>query len=72
MPQIFKALLTVSIWGLAIGAWWAAVMNVMRSIMTGYMFRAEPPPLSFFAGFAVCIGFAFAAGFLVLVRKKLE
>ncbi|MEK7754497.1 MAG: biotin/lipoyl-binding protein [Acidobacteriota bacterium] len=41
-------------------------------IMKGYAFGAEPVPMSYFVSYAVSIGFAFAAGFMIIVRKKLE
>lgn len=73
MPQIFKALATVGVWGLYVGGWLSAVLTfIFGGIIKGYAFGAEPVPMSHFAGYAIAIGFAFAAGFLMIVRKKLE
>ena len=73
MPQIFKGLATVTVWGCFVGAWLSAALNfIIGGIIGGAAFTTEPVPLSFFAGFAVAVGFAFAGGFLMLVRKKLE
>lgn len=73
MPQIFKGLVTVSVWALFVGAWLSAATNfIVGGIITGYAYSAAEPPMSWYVGFAICIGFAFAGGFLMLVRKKLE
>ena len=73
MPQIFKAMTTVGVWGLYVGAWLSALLTfIVGGIIGGAAFSTSPVPMSYFAGYAVSIGFAFAAGFLILVRKKLE
>jgi hypothetical protein len=73
MPQIFKAVVTVGIWGLYVASWLAGVLAfIFGGIMKGYAFGAEPVPMSYFVSYAVSIGFAFAAGFMIIVRKKLE
>jgi len=73
MPQIFKALTTVGVWGLYVGAWLSALLTfIFGGIIGGAAFSTEPVPPSYYAGYAVAIGFAFAAGFMMIVRKKLE
>lgn len=73
MPQIFKALVTVTIWLMFITAWLAILMPfILGGIVGGGFFSGEPPPMNVFVAVALSIGFAFAGGFLVLVRKKLE
>ena len=72
MPQKFKALATVSVWALFVGSWLAGLLTFMIGIMKGYVSGAEPAPMSYFASYATSIGFAFAGGFLMIVRKKLE
>jgi uncharacterized membrane protein YjjP (DUF1212 family) len=73
MPQKFKALVTVSVWALFVGAWLAGLLTfIVGGIIGGAAFSIKEVPMSYFAGYAVSIGFSFAAGFLVLVRKKLE
>lgn len=73
MPQIFKALVTVTIWGAFIAAWLGALLAfIVGGIIAGYAYGAAPPPMFYFASYAIAIGFAFAGGFLIIVRKKLE
>jgi len=73
MPQIFKGLVTVSIWALVIASWLSGLLTfTVGGIIGGAAFSTSEVPMSYFAGYAVSIGYAFAAGFLVIVRKKLE
>ncbi len=73
MPQIFKALVTVSAWALFIVSWLTGVWNFIGGgIVSGAAFSNEPMSMSYWAGMAISIGFAFAGGFLLIVRKKLE
>jgi hypothetical protein len=73
MPQIFKALITVTIWLMFIFAWLDILFTVIvGGFMAGDLTSSGPPSVSFFVSLAVAIGFAFAGGFLVLVRKKME
>jgi hypothetical protein len=73
MPQIFKGLVTVSTWLMFIFAWaFALVVLIVPGFVEGEITGTEPPSMQFFIGIALSIGFAFAGGFLMLVRKKLE
>jgi len=73
MPQIFKALATIAVWACWVSSWVAGLLTfIFGGIIHGYAFGAGPVPASYPAGYAVCIGFGFAAGFMMLVRKKLE
>lgn len=73
MPQIFKALATVAVWGLYVGAWWAGALTfIVGGIIEGYAYGAETPPMSYYAGYAISVAFAFAGGFMMIVRQKLE
>ena len=72
MPQKFKALATVSVWALFVGSWLCGLITFIIGIMKGYVFGAGPVPMSYYASYAISIGFAFAGGFMMIVRKKLE
>ena len=73
MPQIFKGLVTVSAWLMFILAWGFSVVGfIVGGFVEGEITGAEPPSMNFLVGLALSIGFAFAGGFLLLVRKKLE
>jgi hypothetical protein len=73
MPQIFKALLTVTIWLMFIFAWSFSVFGlIIGGFVGGELTGTAPPSMNFMVGLALSIGFAFAGGFLMLVRKKLE
>jgi hypothetical protein len=73
MPQIFKALVTVSTWLMFIFAWAFLVIGlIIGGFVGGELTGTAPPSMNFMVGLALSIGFAFAGGFLMLVRKKLE
>ncbi len=72
MPNIFKALVTVSAWLMFILAWATSLSTIIAGGFLGGEFGPEPPSMSFCAGLAISAFFAFAGGFLLLVRKKLE
>ena len=73
MPQIFKGLVTVTIWLMFIFAWVCSVfVIIVPGLVEGEITGAEPPSMQFVIALALSIGFAFAGGFLMLVRKKLE
>ena len=73
MPQIFKGLVTVSIWLMFIFAWIFSVFTVIvPGVVFGEINSTKPPSMNFLVGLALSIGFAFAGGFLMLVRKRLE
>jgi hypothetical protein len=73
MPQYFKAMATVGMWGLYIGAWlMAALTFIFGGLVAGYAYSTDPVPMSYYVAYAVSIGFAFAGGFMMLVRRKIE
>ena len=73
MPQIFKALATIAVWATWVSSWIAGLLTfIVGGIVYGYAFGRAPAPVSYYLGYATCIGFGFAAGFMMLVRKKLE
>jgi hypothetical protein len=73
MPQIFKPLVTVTIWLMFIFAWIFSVLGlIIGGFVSGELTGTQPPSMNFLVALALSIGFAFAGGFLMLVRKKLE
>ena len=73
MPQIFKGLVTVTIWLMFIFAWCFCVFGlIFGGFVSGELTGTEPPSMNFLVALALSIPFAFAGGFLMLVRKKLE
>ena len=73
MPQYFKAMATVGMWGLYIAAWWVAALTFIKGgIIEGYALGIAEAPTSYYISYAVCIGFSIAGGFMMLVRKHLE
>jgi hypothetical protein len=73
MPQIFKALVTVTVWLMFIFAWIFSVFAlIIGGFVSGELTGTAPPSMNFVGCLALSIGFAFAGGFLVMVRKKLE
>jgi len=58
---------------MVIASWLSGLLTfIVGGIVKGYAFGAETPPMAYYAAFAICIGFAVAGGFLIIVRKKLE
>ena len=73
MPQYFKGMATVGMWGLYVGSWLSAALNfIFGGLIGGAAYSTEPVSMSYYGGHAISIGFAFAGGFMMLVRKKLE
>jgi len=73
MPQIFKPLVTVTIWLMFIFAWiFSVFVIIVPGLVEGEITGTEPPSMNFMVALALSIGFAFAGGFLMLVRKRLE
>jgi len=73
MPKIFKGLATVTIWLMFFFAWAFLVVGfIVGGFVNGEITGTAPPSMNFLVALALSIGFAFAGGFLMLVRKKLE
>lgn len=72
MPQI-KSLVTVTMWLMFILAWAFSVSAIIfGGFVDGELTGTAPPSMNFMVGVALSTVFAFAGGFLTLVRKKLE
>ena len=73
MPQIFKALATVGVWGLYVAGWLAGVLNfIFGGIMKGYLTDAAKAPIGYWLAYMIALGSGLGSGAMMLVRKKLE
>ena len=72
MPQIFKSLATITAWILFIFAIIVGFSLFIQGIIIGELYGSKPPSMEIWAGSAVALAFGVGAGFLMIVRKKLE
>jgi len=72
MPSYLKALATIGVWGLFLFAWIIGISIFIQGIIIGELYSSELPSMSMWAGSAVALAFAVGAGFLMIVKKKLE
>ncbi len=69
-----KQLLTVSIWGAFIAAWWKILtVFIFEGLIQGYAFKTDVvAPWEYYLGTLTGVACAIGGGFLIWVRKKLE
>jgi hypothetical protein len=69
-----KTLLTVTIWGAFIAAWWKILtVFIFQGLIGGYSFLTnEVAPWEYYAGSLTAAALAGVGGFLIWVRKKIE
>jgi hypothetical protein len=72
MPDIFKALASITAWVFFIVSWITALITVLSMIITGGMFGDETPPMVVPAFFAVATAEGFLAVVIMKIRKSLE
>jgi len=72
MPDIFKALATITAWILWIVALVMGFSAFAMGIIHGDLFGAEATPMSYAAIFAVAGFYALAAVVIMILRKKME
>ena len=72
MPQIFKALASITAWALWISAWVMGLSTLVEGILYGRLFVPEPPPLADMAAFAIAFGCAVLAVVVMKLRQMLE
>ena len=73
MPNIFKAIATVTVWTLWICAWIAFLFPfILGGFAKGYLWNFGDAPDGYWISYAIAIGASVGAGFWMLVRRKLE
>ena len=72
MPEIFKALATITAWALFILSWVIGLGTLMSGIISGRLFGPEPPPMVMGAFFALSLAYAVLAVVVMRLRQKME
>jgi hypothetical protein len=72
MPDIFKALATITAWALFISGWITALSTIVAGITTGCLFGGSgPPPMVIPVFFLVSLAQGVAAVGVMILRKKM-
>jgi uncharacterized membrane protein len=72
MPDIFKALASITAWGLFIISWVIGLSTAIMGIVNGKLYGDEPAPMIFPVFFAVSIFCAVSAVVVMILRKKMD
>ena len=73
MPQIFKALATITAWTLFVLGWLVLLIGVLiMPAIEGVIFAGTAPPVIFWIGFAAAIGTLTLSVVLMKLRQMLE
>ena len=74
MPQIFKALASITAWILFIIAWVIGISTVIGGIRGEHLYSGtgDAPPMVYPAFFAVALAFAVGSVVVMILRKKME
>ena len=72
MPQIFKALASISVWILWLSGLVMGFSVLVQGILLGHLYSTQVPPMSYFVGFAVALAYALVAAIIMKIRKDLE
>ena len=72
IPDIFKALASITAWTLFIASWVTALTTMVSSIAGGCMFGTEPPPMVVPVFYLVALAEAVSAVVVMILRKKME
>ncbi len=72
MPDIFKALASITAWGLFIIAWIMGLSTFIMGIANGILYGDETVPIVYPAFFAVSIFCMVSAVVVMILRKKME
>ena len=72
MPQIFKALATITAWVLWIAGMVMGFSVFIRGIIRGDLYGAEVAHMAYPVFFAVALAYAIGAVVVMVLRKKME
>ncbi len=72
MPNIFKALASITAWTFFIVSWVAGLSTLIMGIVNGQLFGAEPPPMLIQLGFLVSLAWGLSAVVVMRLRQKME
>ena len=72
MPPIFKALATITDWGLFIFAWVMGLSTFISGTISGDLYGTAELSMAYPATFAVAGFYAIAAVVIMILRKKME
>ena len=74
MPQIFKALASITAWTLFVIGWVMGISTLTGGIIGGHLYSGtgEAPPMVYPLFFAVAIASFILAVVVMLLRKKME
>jgi hypothetical protein len=72
MPQIFKALATITVWVLWIAGLVCGFSGFIKGIILGDLYGSAPTPMSYWAGFAVALAYGLGAVVVMRLRQKME
>ncbi len=72
MPDIFKALASVTAWAMFVIFWVLGLSAFVTGLITGRLYGPEPPPMVMPAAFAVALAFGLGAVVVMILRKKME
>ncbi|MFC2017132.1 hypothetical protein ACFLUD_01805 [Chloroflexota bacterium] len=74
MPQIFKALASITAWALFIIGWVTGLSTLIGGVIGGHLYSGTgaAPPLVYPVFFAVAIASLVLAVVVMLLRKKME
>ena len=72
MPQIFKALATITAWALFVLAWTTGLSTWISGIISGRLYGSEPPPMVMLGFFFLALAYAIGAVVVMRLRQKME
>ena len=72
MPDIFKALASITAWAMFIIFWVLGLSVFVTGLITGRLYGPEPPPMVMPMAFAVSLAFGVGAVVVMILRKKME